>query len=125
MKGDTLMYKMDNILNAKFGADVSTIEAVFKKTVKTREFETEVIELRANVDIEPNASGIERMMALTLLQAQLEFTAYSNLAYKGIVTESEFNKRKECLESEVNTVINKYYQLTGKNPMDKYLGKTE
>lgn len=114
------MFTMDSILGAKFGANVSTIEACFKKTVKTREYETEVVELRATVEISPNASGIERMIATTLLQAQLEYTAYSNLAFKGIVTEAEFKKRKEELEASVNAVAGKYYALTGKNPMEIY-----
>ena len=114
------MFTMDNILGAKFGVEASTIEACFKKTVKTKEFETEVVELRANVDISPNASGIERMLATTILQAQLEYAAYSNLAFKGIVTEQEFKRRKEELETSVNAVAQKYYDITGQNPMEKF-----
>lgn len=114
------MFTMDNILGARFGVNASTIEACFKKTVKTREYETEVVELRANVDISPDATGIERMLATTLLQAQLEYTAYSNLALKGIVSESEFKTRKEDLEKTVDAVANKYYEITGKTPFDKF-----
>lgn len=114
------MFTMDNILGAKFGVNASTIEACFKKTVKTREYETEVVELRANVDISPNASGVERMLATTLLQAQLEYTAYSNLAFKGIVTEAEFKRRKEELEKSVDAVAQKYYDLTGQAPFEKF-----
>lgn len=114
------MFTMDAILGAKFGAEAGSIEASFRKTVKTREYETEVVEVKANVDIEPNASGIDRMMTITLLEAQIEYSVYSNLAFKGIITQSELSKRKSDIENNVNAVAAKYYSLTGENPMAKF-----
>lgn len=114
------MFKMDSILGAKFGTEASVIEASFRKTIKTKEFETEVVEVRASAEVEPNASGIDRMMTLTLLQGQIEYSAYSNLAFKGLITESELAQRREAIENNVNAVAMKYYNLTGENPMEKY-----
>lgn len=115
-----IMITMDSILGAKFGAEAGTLEASFRKTVKTKEYETEVVEVRAKVDMEPNASGIDRMMGLALLEAQIEYSAYSNLVFKGVITEAEFAKRKEDIERSVNAVATKYVGVTGESPADKF-----
>lgn len=114
------MITMDSILGAKFGTEAGTLEASFRKTVKTKEYETEVVEVKAKVDIEPNASGIDRMMGLALLEAQIEYSAYSNLVFKGVITEAEFAKRKEDIERSVNAVASKYVGITGESPAEKF-----
>lgn len=115
------MFTMDDILNAKFGVNGNKVDACFKKTVKIKEFETEVIEVRSSVELPDNASGVERLMTLTLLQAQLEYMAYSNLAFKSIVTENELDKRKKQLMADVDAAAVKYEKLTGENPYSKYI----
>lgn len=117
------MFTMDDILNAKFGVNGNKIDACFKKTVKIKEFETEVIEVRSSAELPDNASGVERLMSLTLLQAQLEYMAYSNLAFKSIVTENELDKRKKQLIADVDAAAKKYQSLTGEDPMDKFIGE--
>lgn len=115
------MFTMDDILNAKFGVNGNKVDACFKKTVKIKEFETEVIEVRSSVELPDNASGVERLMTLTLLQAQLEYMAYSNLAFKSIVTENELDKRKKQLMADVDAAAVKYEKLTGESPYSKYI----
>lgn len=118
------MFTMDDILNAKFGVNGNKVDACFKKTVKIKEFETEVIEVRSSVELPDNASGVERLMTLTLLQAQLEYMAYSNLAFKSIVTENELDKRKKQLMADVDAAAVKYEKLTGESPYSKYIDAT-
>lgn len=115
------MFTMDDILNAKFGVNGNKVDACFKKTVKIKEFETEVIEVRSSVELPDNASGVERLMTLTLLQAQLEYMAYSNLAFKSIVTENELDKRKKQLMADVDAAAVKYEKLTGESPYSKFI----
>lgn len=122
---ENIQVNMEDILSARFGKDLNKIDATFKKTVKIKEYETEVLELHGEVNIEPDATGIERMLAATLLGANLEYTAYTTLATNGNVSEREFHTRRANIEKNVNMVINKYIALTGENPVEKFSIKQE
>jgi len=111
---------MDDVLSARFGNDLSTINVTFKKTVKIREYETEVIEASSSVKIEENATGIERMLATSLLTAQLEYAVYTSLRAKGRVADTEFKNHTLDIERDINLVAAKYEALTGENPLPKY-----
>ena len=117
---DKISVNMDNILNARFGKDLSTITATFKKTVKIREYETEVIEVSSTTQIDENASGIERMLATSLLTGQIEYAAYVALAANGLMPEKELKARCSNIEKDINLVVNKYIALTGEDPSGKY-----
>lgn len=106
---------MDDILNASFGETGSAIRASFKKTINIRQYETEVVELNTTLNIEKQLNGIERMIVCGILQAQLEYEAYTGMYVKGYVTETEFMKRKNALECEVNALCNKGRTLLNKD----------
>lgn len=108
-------YNMDDILNASFGESGSTLRATFKKTVLIKPYETEVVELGSVLNVDKPLNGIERTIISALLQAQLEYAGYAELAYKGYITGTEFEQRKKSLVDAVNSLLNKGYQITGKD----------
>lgn len=111
---------MDKVMEASFGEASSTIRAQFKKTVSIRQYETEVIEAEATVNMgDQKLSGIERMLIAAIMQAQLEYEAFLNLKCKGLITSEELNGRKIDLVQDLQSLINKAEELLGK-PMDKY-----
>ena len=110
-------YDMNEILKATFGEASSMVRASFKKTVNVKQYETEVIEVSSNLNFERPMSGIERAICSAILQAQLEYETYIQLYVKGYVTETQFNERKSALTNDVNMLLAKGEQLTGK-PMD-------
>ena len=111
---------MDEILKASFGETSSTIKATFRKTVRTKEYETEVVEIESVVDMrDRQLTGAERMLVSALLQVQLEYQAYCNLVYKGLITAEEFTKRKHDLEEATTEIKKKAETIIGQS-MDKY-----
>ena len=116
---------MESIMGASFGETNNNIRATFKKTINVRQYESEIIELEATVDMgDTNLLGAERMLVSAILQAQLEYTAYCNLVYKGLVTSSELSARKDQLISGVQAIKSKAEEVLGK-PMDKYIKDIE
>ncbi len=111
---------MDNILGAKLGENSGVIKAVFKKTINIRQYESEVIELESTLNINEEISGAERVLVTALLQAQLEYEAFVNLAFKGQITQAELSKRKSELEQEVAVIKAKAESVLG-HSMEKYL----
>lgn len=109
------MYTMDDIMNAALGEESNKIRVVFRKTVKVREYETESVEVESSLELAGGITGLERMMVGAVLQAQVEYQAYIQLALKGIVTQTELVERKVELEKTINTLDAKSVELTGKS----------
>lgn len=112
---------MNDIMQASIGEVSNKLEVTFKKTVLIRDYETEVIESTSTVELDHNVSGIERMFITALLQVQMEYTAYCNLAAKGIVTNIQLAERKKMLEEGLYAIKYKADQILGAGIIDKYI----
>ena len=112
---------MDDIMNASLGEVSNKLTVTFKKTVLIRDYETEVIESTTSVELDHPLTGIERMFVTALIQIQMEYTAYINLASKGIVTQSQLSARKKMLEEGLFNIKFKADQILGQGVIDKYI----
>lgn len=112
---------MDSIMEASLGEVSNKLTVTFKKTVLIRDYETEVIEATNSVEFDHPLVGIERMFVTAILEIQMEYTAYINLASKGIITQSQLTERKLMLEQSLYTIKVKADQVLGAGVIDKYL----
>lgn len=112
---------MDKIMDASLGEVSNKLTVTFKKTVLIRDYETEVIEATNSVEFDHTLSGIERMFVTAIIEIQMEYTAYINLATKGLVTKSQLAERKEMLEQSLYSIKYKADQILGVGIIDKYL----
>ena len=115
---------MNRILQASFGESSNDLRVTFKKTVLIRQYETEVVELETTIKLDEPVSGAERMFITALIYVQLEYTAYCELAYKGLITQTELDNRRQQLEESMDGIRAKAENILGKS-MDKWLGVTE
>lgn len=116
---------MDDILNTSFGELGSSIRVLFKKTVLVKQYETEVVEIDTSMDFgDKSMTGVERLYITSVLGVQTEYAAYSNLVFKGYITATEFNERKQELVGCINTVKKKAEELLQK-PLDECFGLSE
>ena len=106
---------MDKILGASLGEDESQVRASFKKTVFIRQYESEVMELETTLKLDKPITSVERMVLSSILSIQLEYTAYVQLAYKGLVTVSELDARRDSLEKAFLALKSKGEQILGKS----------
>lgn len=112
---------MDRIMEASLGEVSNKITVTFKKTVLIRDYETEVIEATNSVEFDHPLIGIERMFVTAILEIQMEYTAYINLTTKGLITNTQFQQRKEELEQNLYNIKVKADQILGAGVIDKYL----
>lgn len=105
---------IEKIMGASLGETSGEIRATFKKTINVRQYETEVLELETVLKIDKQLTGGERMFISALLQAQLEYTAYAELAYKGLVTPDQLSIRKSSLENGINAIKTKVESELGR-----------
>lgn len=112
---------MNDIMQASLGEISNKLEVTFKKTVLIRDYETEVIESTTTVELDHSITGIERMFITAILQIQMEYMAYCNLAAKGIVTSIQLSERKKMLEEGIYAIKYKADQILGEGVIDKYL----
>lgn len=115
--------KLDDVLASNFGEASSTIRATFKKTVLLRQYETEVIELESTVTFDKPLSSAERFLLSAILKTQLEYTAYCDMVYKGLVTQTEFENRRKVLEDSMNAIKEKAESVLGRS-LDEYFKTT-
>ena len=111
---DSMVVTMDDILKTAFEAradSVSEVKVSFRKTVNTRPYETEVVEAEVVVRVPNDMAGIERILHLAIIQAQVEYEVYLNLAIKGYVTKEEFDNERKVIESTINKLVNKAIDL--------------
>lgn len=109
-----MVVTMDDILKTAFEAradSVSEVKVSFRKTVNTRPYETEVVEAEVVVRVPNDMVGIERILHLAIIQAQVEYEVYLNLAIKGYVTKEEFDNERKVIESTINKLVNKAIDL--------------
>lgn len=115
---------VDNIINralaASFGEASNTLTVSFKKTLLIRDYETEVIESSTNIVLDHPISGAERTFISAIMRVQMEYEAYCNLVMKGMVTQMEFDQRKQALANDLLALKSKTEAISGQN-MDKYL----
>ena len=116
------MVSMEDILKAHLinseaveGEETNEIRVRFKKTVQTKQYESEVIEADTAFKVPMKMTGAERLFITTALQAQLEFEVYVGLFLKQQITEAEFKQRKLALENQINTVKTKAETVLGKS----------
>lgn len=97
---------MEDIMRAKLGdiPDTGELTVRFKKTINVRQYESEVVEASMSLKCCNNWTGAERMLALALMQAQLEYEVFCSLAFKGVVNQTELLQRKTELEQAVNSI---------------------
>lgn len=107
------------MLQAKLGESGSKIKVLFRKTIYIRQYESEVVEIEASIDVPNEVSGAERDLMAATLQAQVEYQGYNQLHTKGFVTAEELEARKTSLIQELNYIKAAGEQVTGKS-MDKY-----
>ena len=111
---DSMVVTMDDILKTAFedrADSVSEVKVSFRKTVNTRPYETEVVEAEVVVRVPNDMAGIERILHLAIIQAQVEYEVYLNLAIKGYVTKEEFDNERKVIESTINKLVNKAIDL--------------
>lgn len=121
MENMTNKIEMDKVMQASFGEISNDLTVTFKKTVLLRQYETEVIESTSTVKFEHPLIGIERMFVTAILEIQMEYTAYINLTTKGLITNTQFQQRKEELEQNLYNIKVKADQILGAGVIDKYL----
>lgn len=121
MKDMTNKIEMDKVMQASFGEISNDLTVTFKKTVLLRQYETEVIESTSTVKFDHPLIGIERMFVTAILEIQMEYTAYINLTTKGLITNTQFQQRKEELEQNLYNIKVKADQILGAGVIDKYL----
>lgn len=112
---------MDKIMEASLGEVSNKITVTFKKTVLIRDYETEVIEATNTLELDHPLVGIERMFVTAILEIQMEYTVYINLASKGLITNTQLQERRKMLEQELYSIKYKADKILGDNVIDKYL----
>ena len=112
---------MNDIMQSSLGESNNELTVNFKKTVLIREYETEVIEATSSIKFDKPLNGIERMFITAILQIQMEYTSYINLATKGLVTQTQLSERKSSLEEDITILKLKAEALLGAGALDKYL----
>lgn len=111
---------INKVMQASFGETSNVMTVSFKKTVLVRDYETEVIEASTNVVIDKAITGAERTFITAIMRIQMEYEAFCNLVMKGMVTQTQFNQRKECLANELSAIKAKSESVLGRS-LDEYL----
>ena len=121
MDNITNRISMDDIMQASLGEVSNKLTVTFKKTVLIRDYETEVIESTTSIELDHPVSAIERMFITAVLEIQMEYTAYINLAAKGLITQTQLLQRKQMLEEGLFSIKFKAESLLGAGIVDKYI----
>lgn len=120
-ENQTNRISMDDIMQSSLGEISNELTVTFKKTVLVRDYETEVIEAVTSIKLDHPVTGIERMFICAILEIQMEYTAYCNLAAKGIITQPKLTERKKMLEEGLYSIKYKADSILGENVIDKYI----
>lgn len=110
---------MNKLMVSKAG-NAETVRVVFKKTVNTAQYETEVYEADTSVDLEEGITGIERILVTHILFAELEYGVLLKLVLKGVITKQDMDKSVEKSEYGIKLLYDKAEQLGIRPNIEKY-----
>lgn len=117
--------KMDAMLRSRVGKS-ETIRVVFKKTVNTGQYETEVLEADTSVDITEDITGIERMIIAHILFSELEYEVLLRLVIKGVISKQEMDSAVEKSEHGLKLLYDKAAGLgVATDRVNKYINGME
>ncbi len=114
---------MDNILGASLGEVGGDIKVTFRKTIQKNPYEPEVIEVESKLDIDGGLSGEDRLLLITVLAAQVEYAALVNIAFKGLITGDDLEKRRASIEDNVRAIRDKIEATSNSGTSDSGLVK--
>lgn len=100
------MTTLDSLLRATLSNTEGTteIKVSFRKTIQTRPYESETIDIDSSLLVDNNITSMERMLITSILQLELEYTVYSMLALQGKMSTEEFIKEKESIENAIDSL---------------------
>ncbi len=103
------MTTLDSLLRATLSNTEGTteIKVSFRKTIQTRPYESETIDIDSSLLVDNNITSMERMLITSILQLELEYTVYSMLALQGKMSTEEFNKEKVSIENAIDSLKTK------------------
>lgn len=108
-------YSMDDVLKANLGETGSKIAVSFKKTIQVEQYNPEVIQIDCEIEYKGSMDGIERTTIAGLVQSQIEYEAFAQMAIKGLISPDIYESRKAQLVSSCNAMLQKYEDITGKS----------
>lgn len=110
---------MEDIMRARFNESTNTVQINFKKTCLIKAYETEVVEGSATITLNEPMSGIERALAINIIEAQVEQAVNENVLSKGLVTHYEYEQKKKALVETVNELRTQAIKLVGEEQVNK------
>lgn len=119
-KGEIAMSLIDNMLTCRLGETNSDLKVTYKKTVKVREYETEVIEATNELRIDREINGMERIFISEILKSQAEYMVYIDLLERGTVTQDEYIIKRKEIEETLQAMIER--AATVGIDVSKYIG---
>lgn len=118
---NSVMSMVDRMLTSTIGETDSDLRITFKKTVKTREYETEVMEVTQEMHLDKETTGMERVFISQLLKCQAEYATYIDLFTDGIVTKDEYIVKRKNISEKLYSMI-EIAKRVGID-VEKYLGE--
>lgn len=116
---DNFVISMDDIMGARFNESTNVIHINFKKTCLIKAYETEVVEGSASIELNESMSGIERALAINIIEAQVEQAVNENVLSKGLVTHYEYEQKKKALVETVNRLREQAIEIVGEEQVNK------
>ena len=110
---------MDEIMRARFNESTNSVQVNFKKTCLIKAYETEVVEGSATIELNGSMSGIERALAINIIEAQVEQAVNENVLAKGLVTHYEYEQKKNALIETVSKLREQAIALVGEEQVNK------
>ena len=93
----------------------SMIRVSFKKTVQIRDYESEVIEMSAELKVPQNTTSAERAAYEALMYSQLRYNGYLQLLFRSRVTQGEFNAELNSITTSCTAMLQKLEALSGED----------
>lgn len=93
----------------------SKIRVSFKKTVQVRDYESEVIEMSAELDTPDGTTSAQRAAYEALMYSQLRYIGYLQLLFRSRVTQGEFDAEITAITNSCAAMLNKLESVSGED----------
>lgn len=121
-----MSYRLDDMLKSKISNNDEEIRVVFKKTINTGKYETEVYEAESTVHVSGGITGIERNIITAVLMSELQYGILMKLVSYGKYPKDTMVAEMNASEYHIKVLYDKAKALgIDTSKIDKYVNGME
>ena len=115
---------LEGLFNYVVPTSSNTIKVLARKTINVKPYETEEFTAEVEVEIQEGLTNMERTVMIEILHISLEFSIYTQVYLRNLITQEDFLNRKQNMLDCIMTLCKKLEDIDPNSKLLSEIKKT-